>query len=662
MTACSAELAPPMQPDTAAAADLSANQRQIAVTAAHEINNVLTTIQLAAEFIGKTVRDDDVVRQVDSLRRCVQRGRAVTDEILGDHDPRSRASSVIDVRRWLTGATDDLKQRLPPHITLELRLGAGDLFLYGDEERLSEVLTNLALNGRDAMPAGGSLVISCEVCVSWERLRFTVSSPDRYVHIKVRDTGTGIPASLLHRIFDPLFTTKPDGRGAGLTLAKEVLEHHDGQIFAESTVGEGTVVHLFVPLAPNPAAEIRLLTGDHAPAEGERTQREEHRPAGSDAQLVLIIDDDVMVTEALAAGLAREGRVIVTCNDIESAQLVVERWHPSHVVSDVHMSGPFRFEGLEFIRYAETHSPESRLILMTGDAPDALQLEASERGAVAFLRKPFETAELDAILDLVSSSAPSFATSTPPVLAMPLLDEIVSSSALQSVFQPIVRLGADDSRFGYEALARYPSNSLLCDPQVLFDYALRKDRMADLEFACIARALEGARRLPASASLFLNVHPAVLTRSRSLRELLLREGAEFGLHRIVLEITEQGSFPDDPAIFDDLDRLRDAGVRLGFDDVGVSYSHLPFIDRAKPAFLKISQRFGTAFEGDPTKRKIVMNILTLARDFGCDLIIEGIEEHATAEAARDLGIPYGQGFLFARPSDASVFINDSIAQ
>src|SRR5687768_14497129 len=117
---------------------------------------------------------------------------------------------------------------------------------------------------------------------------------------------------------------------------------------------------------------------------------------GHESQLILLVDDDVTITEGLATALEREGRTIITCNDVESAQLIVARMHPSHIVSDVRLSGPFGFEGLDFIRYAKRHSPESRVILITGDAPEALQLEASERGAVGFLQKPFDPSALEA--------------------------------------------------------------------------------------------------------------------------------------------------------------------------------------------------------------------------------------------------------------------------
>jgi EAL domain-containing protein (putative c-di-GMP-specific phosphodiesterase class I) len=559
----------------------------------------------------------------------------------------------IDVRSWLEEIVADLEPVMPGNVSVELRVSPDSPELHGDQQRLSQVLVNLAINARDAMPNGGSLVISCEACVSWEKFRFAVASPDRYVHLKVRDTGVGIPAPALHRIFEPLFTTKPLGNGVGLALAKDVVQQHGGHIFAESTMGEGTVFHLFLPLNANvdEGRKVQRSTAGRASAQRRTVGSELSR----ESQFVLIMDDDQMLTEALAAGLEREGRTIVTCNDLESAQLVVERWTPSHIVSDVHLSGPFRFEGLEFIRHAKRHSPASRLILMTGDAPDALQLEASERGAVAFLQKPFEMSELDATLDLISCSPLSSAAAMTSSISMPMIEDILVGKGLEPFFQPIVNMNERNRHIGYEALARYRTNPLLCNPEVLFDYAVRKDRVADLELACISHSLRAGEPLAPVGKLFMNIHPAVLTRCDDLRELLLREARGWNLDQIILEITEQASLPNDESVFQGIDRLRDLGVRFAFDDVGVAYSHLPYITRVKPSFLKISQHFGTAFEADAGKKKIVTNLVTLARDFGCEIILEGIEHTATAQAAAQMGIQYGQGFLFSRPADANAF-------
>ncbi len=377
-----------------------------------------------------------------------------------------------------------------------------------------------------------------------------------------------------------------------------------------------------------------------------------------ESQLVLLIDDDVMITESLAVGLERQGRTIITCNDVESAQLIVERLNPSHVVSDVRLSGPFGYEGLDFIRYAKRYSPESRIILMTGDAPETLQFEAAERGAVAFLRKPFEIRELDSILDLMESSATTSGATDASVIRMPLLEEIVKTgNALKPFFQPIVHLAPGHAPIGYEALARYRNNSLLRNPEVLFQYAARKNRITELELACCAASIQAGAQLARGALLFLNIHPDVLGHGEVLRDVLARECRDAGVapETLVLEITEQATLPNVRSLLDTIERLRELGARFAFDDVGIAYSHLPFLDQVRPSFLKISQHFGTAFESDLTKMKIVRNLLSLADDFECDLIIEGIEHQATADAARKLGIKYGQGFHFHHPAEAETF-------
>ena len=370
-------------------------------------------------------------------------------------------------------------------------------------------------------------------------------------------------------------------------------------------------------------------------------------------QIVLILDDDLLITEGLAAGLQRGDRTLVTCNDIESGELIVDWLKPSHVVCDVRMTGAFAYEGLDFIRFVKRRSSDTRVILMTGDAPDALQLEASERGAVGFLQKPFDIASLDSVLDLMAPPRTGSAD-WPAIIRVPLLETIFRERLLSTVFQPIVRLPSGQ-HLGYEALTRCRSDSPLRNPETLFHYAERKHQLVELENACIRGAISAAG--PLAGSLFMNVHPSALASGKLMLDVLKEEAErhDFDLHRVVLEITEQGSIRDEMKALDVIEQFKAVGVRFAFDDVGVAYSHLPFIGRVRPSFLKISQSFGTDFESDATKLKIVRNLLNLATEFECDLILEGIETADTAKAAADLGIRLGQGYHFARPAEASKF-------
>jgi len=363
-------------------------------------------------------------------------------------------------------------------------------------------------------------------------------------------------------------------------------------------------------------------------------------------QTILIVDDDPAIALGLAVALERNGRRIIVCRELEAAQIILATETVTDVVTDVKLSGPFRFEGLEFITEIMNVAPSARVILMTGHISDELAAEAERRGADAVLSKPFDTATLDALLGEPSGQAP------PSLVIVPTMDEIIASSDLRPQFQPIVSL-ADRSIHGVESLARFRSGEPFDRPDLLFAYAARRKDVARLEASCIAQTMREAVTFPDSLRLFLNVHPATLD-DISIAATLAASARQSGiaLSRVVLEITEQQELRQHPALFDAIEQLRTLGVRFAFDDVGVAYSHLPLIERIRPAYLKISQLFGTQFESDPTKTKIVRNIVALGAEFSCDVILEGIEDESTELAAQDLGITFGQGYLFGRPADA----------
>jgi EAL domain-containing protein (putative c-di-GMP-specific phosphodiesterase class I) len=365
-------------------------------------------------------------------------------------------------------------------------------------------------------------------------------------------------------------------------------------------------------------------------------------------QTVVIVDDDPVIAEALAMILERRGREVIVCSDVESAEITIERVPVAGVITDVRLSSPFRFEGLDFINHIRRHSPESVIVLMTGAKTDELEREAIARGAAAVLSKPFDTALLDALLPEPTS------TDEGRITRMLELDAIVSGTKLFPLLQPIVSLAQPPfAPFGYESLARCDTSSILALPDALFDYAHRKGRVAELELACIQATFAqcGSRLTSTSAQLFINLHPSVIVNER-LPDVLEEARAAAGIapERVVLEITEQESLGDAVLVARQCAGLRNLGYAFALDDVGVAYSHLTLVDEIRPSFLKISQHFGTSFETDATRTKIVHNILSLAHELGCGLVLEGIETVETRDAAREAGIPFGQGYLFGRPS------------
>src|SRR5712691_4652737 len=365
------------------------------------------------------------------------------------------------------------------------------------------------------------------------------------------------------------------------------------------------------------------------------------------SETVLVVDDQAEVADAIAAGLAREGRAVIVCYDAESAQLVVETTPVTAVVSDVRLTGPFRFEGLDFLDHLARHAPAARVALVSGTLTPELEAESLRRGAAVVLQKPFEIADIEKILD--GGNGAGDAT----LMRIPTLDEIIHGGLVRARFQPIMRL-ANDSVVGFESLAYLSVDSFLARPDLLFLYAERKGRVTDLELTCISGSFNAARQLVGDRFLFLNLHPTVLANGERLRQAILADAARSGipLDRVVLELTEQGALGREGGVLEAIDALRQDGIRFAFDDVGMAYSHLAVIERVRPAYLKVSQHFGSGFESDPTRLKLVRNLLSLARDFDAELILEGIETRETADAARAIGIPLGQGFYFAQPASA----------
>ena len=369
---------------------------------------------------------------------------------------------------------------------------------------------------------------------------------------------------------------------------------------------------------------------------------------GAPLQTVVIVDDDPVIAEGLAMMLERRGREVIVCSDLESAEITIERLHVAGVITDVRLSSPFRFEGLDFINHIRRHAPESVIVLMTGAKTDELEREALARGAAVVLAKPFDTTLLDTLIPEPVSDEEGRITKMLPI------DAIAGGNRLFPMLQPIVSLAPPYAPFGYESLARCDTQGIFSMPDALFDYAHRKGRVAELELACIrATFAQCCTRLTSTttAKLFINLHPSVIVNER-LADVLeeARSASGIAAERVVLEITEQESLGDAVRVARQCAGLRELGYAFALDDVGVAYSHLTHVDEIRPSYLKISQHFGTSFEADPTRTKIVHNILSLAHELECSLVLEGIETTETRDAAQSAGIPLGQGFLFGRPT------------
>jgi PAS domain S-box-containing protein len=221
----------------------------LAATMAHEMNNVLMAIQPYCELLIRQAGNADLATNAGrSIVTTIDRGKRITSEILEYNTPREPKTEAIEPRAWMNQLTALLEPLLPEGVALmvDSRLRAP---IAGDQQHLEQVLTNLAVNAVHAMPDGGLLLLELTEDVEPWRHALGLPSTGRFARLSLRDTGTGIPPSILTQIFDPLFTTKRRGTGLGLAIAKRLVEAQGGAITAESTEGVGTAFHLFLPMA-----------------------------------------------------------------------------------------------------------------------------------------------------------------------------------------------------------------------------------------------------------------------------------------------------------------------------------------------------------------------------------------------------------------------------
>ncbi len=220
---------------------------RLAATVAHEFNNVLMGIAPFLEVIRRTTSRERIESALGQMSLSLARGKRITGEILRFTQPAALSRARVAVAEWLSAVSAEAHSLLPPSCTLDVVSEEG-LAIDGDVRQLHQMLTNLILNARDAMPAGGVLTIRASREPAEAKFPFgIVERPERFVHLSVRDTGTGMTEETRRHIFEPLFTTRKSGTGLGLSLAHQIVARHGGEIFVESVPGGGTTFHIFVP-------------------------------------------------------------------------------------------------------------------------------------------------------------------------------------------------------------------------------------------------------------------------------------------------------------------------------------------------------------------------------------------------------------------------------
>ena len=364
---------------------------RIAASIAHEFNNVLMGMEPNLELIRRNATPE-LARPVNHVLTSVFRGKRITEEILRFTRPVEAQLQNVAVDLLVEGWAAEIAPQLGPEIALSIDIESRDVQISADPFQIAQILTNLALNARDAMPDGGTCTVSVSRPPSFSTFEFgVIRTPDRFIHIEVNDTGVGISHQHLAHLFEPLFTTKKHGTGLGLAISYQIVDRHGGMMFAESEPGQGTTFHILLPAISAAAACAEL------PSLAPAALLPLHR--------VLVVEDEQAVAEGLQDLFALEGVRVEVAGTGAEAIPILERFHPDAVVLDIGLPD---IDGSELYAQIAARWPCLPVIFSSGHA-DAAKLEHYlGRSMVRLLVKPYSFETLHrTVSDVVLSASPS---------------------------------------------------------------------------------------------------------------------------------------------------------------------------------------------------------------------------------------------------------------
>jgi signal transduction histidine kinase len=362
---------------------------QLTAGIAHDFNNLLTGIGGALDMIRRrTVQPSpDVARFIELGRSGVARAATLTQRLLAFSRQQPLQIEAIDANRLVTGMSELLRRTLGEKVRIETVLGGGLWRAKADVAQLESAVLNLAINGRDAMPEGGTLTIetaNAHLDDAYAEANVEVT-PGQYVLIAVSDTGTGMSQEIIARAFEPFFTTKQRGQGTGLglSMAFGYVKQVGGHLKIYSEVGHGTTVKVYLPRAMGEAdAPVREVTVHP------------FRAAGS-GPVVLVVEDDPVVRE-FAIGACRElGCMVHSAGDGAEALAVLEK-HPDIVLLFTDIGLPGKMNGRQLAGAALERWPKLQVLFTTGYTANAIVHHGVLDPGVNFIGKPFSVSALSA--------------------------------------------------------------------------------------------------------------------------------------------------------------------------------------------------------------------------------------------------------------------------
>ncbi len=363
---------------------------QLAGGVAHDFNNLLTAmIGFCDMLLIRHGPGDPSFADIMQIKQNSNRAANLVRQLLAFSRRQTLQPKVLDITDALSDMTNLLRRLIGENIELKMEHGRNLASVLVDPGQFDQVIVNLAVNARDAMPKGGMLTIVTHNLSIEETLYRGEEAiePGEYVLIEVGDTGTGIAKEDLESIFEPFFSTKGVGEGTGLGLSTVhgIVHQTGGRITVDSALGEGTSFSIYLP-------QHEGKTAGEDGENGEKTKPEQTIDLTGDATVLLVEDEDAVRLFASRA-LSSKGYHVVEADNGEAALDVIngEKGAIDLIVSDVVMPG---MDGHTMIRYARESLPDVKVILMSGYAEDAIPEEIGSDPSIHFLHKPFSLKQL----------------------------------------------------------------------------------------------------------------------------------------------------------------------------------------------------------------------------------------------------------------------------
>jgi two-component system, cell cycle sensor histidine kinase and response regulator CckA len=358
----------------------NASLRRHASSVAHDFNNLLSVITGYTEMMLRRLRPDDPLRRnAEAIKRATEWGAALAQQILAGSRRPPAAPTPVDLNQLVGNVTRVLQPLLGESIELVTRLDSGLGLVSANPHQIGQVIMNLVVNARDAMPQGGQLTIE-------------TANVSQVVMLAVSDTGCGMDNETRARLFEPYFTTKEPGRGTGVGLATvyDVVTHLGGQISVMSDAGAGSTFKIYLPRVPEtaPTAEAPATpSGVGAPADGKT---------------VLVVENEREVRDLIREILQLQSYVVLEASDRDEA-LALSSQHAGRIdlmVVDVGVPPSFADEWVARVRVTR---PEVRVLYVSGYLAESGSIDAPKLGLL--LQKPFTVGAFTKAIGMVMARA-----------------------------------------------------------------------------------------------------------------------------------------------------------------------------------------------------------------------------------------------------------------